>query len=256
MLSIGEFAKKTGLTVRALRFYEEKGLITPPRSRDNDRRYYGQREFREVQKIVSLKQLGFPLGEIERLIKGKKASLPQVLSAQLEALQAEKSEVETAIKSLKAAITALADGNDLDIQTLTKLIRMTTMTETMKKDMKLVKERHFSKEFLEEIEANPLSEEEQKKYGAAWLDVLGQAKALLGTDPTAPEARALGQRAREMVEKFTGGNPEAEFGLHSMYSEVDEWGGKHAETMFGMSLDDFKKVQKFLHAAQAADQTQ
>ncbi|GEM_PF-4443835 len=34
MLSIGDFAKKTGLTVRALRFYEEKGLLSPPRSRD------------------------------------------------------------------------------------------------------------------------------------------------------------------------------------------------------------------------------
>ncbi|MEE8259168.1 MAG: MerR family transcriptional regulator [Sphingomonadales bacterium] len=252
MLSIGDFAKKTGLTVRALRFYEEKGLISPPRSRDNDRRYYGAAELREVQKIVSLKQLGFPLSEIEHLIKGRKASLPQVLIAQLETLKVEKSEVENAIKALKLAIATLSEGNDLDIQTLTKLIRMTTMTEKINKDLRPVYEKHFSKDQLEEFDNRKLSPQQINEYNAAWKKHLGVAKTLLGTDPSAPEAQALVDQTKKMIEMFTGGNPGAEAGLHSMYGEVDEWGGKHAEAMFGMSLEDFKKVQKFIHDAQMA----
>ncbi len=39
MFSVGEFAKNTGLTGRALHFYEERGLLNPMRSADNGRRF-------------------------------------------------------------------------------------------------------------------------------------------------------------------------------------------------------------------------
>ncbi len=126
------------------------------------------------------------------------------------------------------------------------------MTEKINKDLRPVYEKHFSKDQLEEFENRNLSPQQINEYNAAWKKHLGDAKALLGTDPSAPEAQALAEQTQLMVEKFTGGNPGAEAGLHSMYSEVDEWGGKHAEAMFGMSLEEFKQVQKFLHAAQTA----
>jgi len=252
MLLIGEFAKKTGLTVRALRFYEEKGLISPPRSRENHRRYYGQDEFLEVQKIVSLKQLGLPLSEIEQLIKGKQAALPQVLTAQLKALEQEKVDVEAAIKSLKSAIRALSEGEDLSIQTLIKLIRMTTMSETIRKDMAKVKEKYFPKETLKAFARRTVSDAEQAEYGARWKKLLAQARDLLGSDPKSPRARALAEECQQLVSVFTQGNPDAEAGLGRMYANVDEWGEKHAEAMFGMPLEDFKKVQKFLHQAREA----
>ena len=252
MFSVGEFAKKTGLTVRTLHYYEERGLLSPVRSQDNGRRFYGNAELKEVQKIVSLKQLGFSLSEIENLLRDPRVSLPKVLAAQLEALETEKSEVEGAIKSLKTAIAALKEGNDLDIRTLTKLIRMTTMTEKITKDLKPVYEKHFSKDQMKEFANRKLSPKQIREYNDGWKTLLCDAKTLLGTDPSAPEAQALAEQTQKMIEMFTGGNPDAETGLKSMYSEVDEWGGKHAEAMFGMSLEDFKKVQKFLHAAQMA----
>jgi len=250
MLAIGDFAKKTGLTVRALRFYEEKGLISPPRSRDNERRFYGQKEFEQVQKIVSLKQLGFPLSEIEALIMGKKAALPQILSAQLKALEEEKAKAEGAIKALKAAISALQGGDDLDIQTLTRLIRMTTMSETIKKDMQQVYQRYFTEEQMEELKARKPTEDQQRFYQAEWADILEKAKALLGTDPKAPEVVALAERARGMVAKFTGGDPEIRQSLGDMYTNVDEWKDQ-LEAVMGMDLETFKKVQKLLNNALA-----
>lgn len=252
MLSIGDFAKKTGLTVRALRFYEEKGLIQPPRSRDNDRRFYGQPEFEAVQKIVSLKQLGLPLSEIEKLLAGKKASLPQILSAQLEALEREKSEVEGAIKSLKSAIRALREGHDLDVQTLTNLIRMTTMSEVIKKDMAKVKEKYFSKEQLEAFQGRTFTEAEQADYNARWKKVLGEARALLGSDPASSQARALVKEADALIGIFTQGDPKVKEGLGRMYHDIDQWGAKHAEAMFGMPLEDFKKVQAFMNEVRKA----
>ncbi len=126
------------------------------------------------------------------------------------------------------------------------------MTEKINKDLRPVYEKHFSKDQLEEFDNRKLSPQQINEYNAAWKKLLGDAKALLGTDPSAPEAGALAEQTKKMIGVFTGGSPGAEAGLHSMYGEVDEWGGKHAEAMFGMSLEDFKEVQKFLHAAQTA----
>ncbi len=209
----------------------------------------------EVQKIVSLKQLGFSLTEITDLLSSKSASLPKILKAQLETLKAEKDRVERAIKSLNLAIRTLQDGDDLDIPTLTKLIRMTTMSETIKKDMAKVKAKYFPKETLEAFEKRSVSEADQIKYNTRWKKLLARARDLLGSDPKSPEVQALGHECKDLIGVFTQGNPDAEAGLGRMYSNLDEWGAKHAEAMFGMPLEDFKRVQKFLQEARMARQS-
>ncbi len=250
MLSIGDFAKKTGLTVRALRFYEEKGLLSPPRSRDNERRFYGQAEFEQVQKIVSLKKLGLPLSEIEALLQGRRTSLLRVLSVQLEALEKDKAEVEAAIKALKSAIAALNGGDELDIQTLTKLIRMTTMTETAKREMKKIYSGYFTDEQMKELEARKFSATDQKAYQEEWKRLFDKAKTLLGTDPKRPEARALAERAQELVTLFTGGNQEIKQNLGAMYKDIDNWSGQFDfETVMGFDVKTWKEIQKFLNDA-------
>ena len=49
MYSIGQFAKKTGLTVRALRFYSEKGLLEPCFISDSGHRYYNDDSIEAIQ---------------------------------------------------------------------------------------------------------------------------------------------------------------------------------------------------------------
>ena len=55
-MNISDVAKKTGLTSKAIRFYEEKGLVTPPLRSENGYRSYSQR------------QVGFNLEECRELI--------------------------------------------------------------------------------------------------------------------------------------------------------------------------------------------
>ncbi|MBB6282526.1 DNA-binding transcriptional MerR regulator [Geobacillus subterraneus] len=62
--SIGEFAKKTGTTVRTLRYYDEIGLLSPQKHPHSGRRMYTDEDVLTLQKIVSLKFLGYSLGQI------------------------------------------------------------------------------------------------------------------------------------------------------------------------------------------------
>ncbi|MBV8840465.1 MAG: MerR family transcriptional regulator, partial [Alphaproteobacteria bacterium] len=62
--TIGELSREFGVTLRALRFYENKGLITP--QRDGLNRLYSQGDRTRLALILKGKKLGFTLGEIRQ----------------------------------------------------------------------------------------------------------------------------------------------------------------------------------------------
>jgi len=66
-LKVGELARKTGKTVRALRLYEELGLLAPLRS-EGGFRLYGPDEVARVYWIAKLQDMGFSLHQIQTLV--------------------------------------------------------------------------------------------------------------------------------------------------------------------------------------------
>ena len=72
MLPIGDLARRTGLSVSAIRYYESKGLLEPHRTGGNQRRFL-RSDIRRLSFILIAQRLGLSLGEIE----GQLARLPQ-----------------------------------------------------------------------------------------------------------------------------------------------------------------------------------
>lgn len=68
-LGIGEIAARTGLSVSALRFYEDKGLVHPIRSSGGQRRYR-RADIRRLSFVMIASDLGFTLGEIRDVLDG------------------------------------------------------------------------------------------------------------------------------------------------------------------------------------------
>lgn len=66
MLKIGDFAKLFNITIKTVRFYEEKGLFTPAFV-DNytGYRYYNEKNIEEMSKILAFKDVGLELSEIK-----------------------------------------------------------------------------------------------------------------------------------------------------------------------------------------------
>ncbi len=69
LIPIGEMARRTGLSVSAIRFYEEKGLIEPVRTSGNQRRFL-RSDIRRLSFILIAQQLGLSLGDIEAAFAG------------------------------------------------------------------------------------------------------------------------------------------------------------------------------------------
>ena len=66
VFGIAELAREFGITTRAIRFYEDKGLLSP--ERDGQRRIYGARDHVRLRLIMRGKRLGFSLDEIREMI--------------------------------------------------------------------------------------------------------------------------------------------------------------------------------------------
>ncbi len=66
LYGISELAGELGITARAIRFYEAKGLLTPPRA--NGGRVYTRRERARLKLILRAKSIGFSLAEVKQFL--------------------------------------------------------------------------------------------------------------------------------------------------------------------------------------------
>ena len=64
-MTVGEVAKKMGVTVRALQYYDREGLFSPSCVSDGGRRLYSDKDLVKLHQILTLKSLGFSFDEIK-----------------------------------------------------------------------------------------------------------------------------------------------------------------------------------------------
>lgn len=100
-MNISDVARKTGLTSKAIRFYEEKGLLTTPMRSDNGYRHYTAKHLEELTLLRQARQVGFTLHECRELVL--LFNNPQRHSADVKARTLEKvAEIEAHISELNA----------------------------------------------------------------------------------------------------------------------------------------------------------
>lgn len=113
-LRIGEMARSFGVTLRALRFYEDKGLLNP--RRDGSTRLYSRRDQVRLKLILLGRKVGFSLREVKQMIdlydpKGSNAKQLRVAlekaEKQLGRLNKQKALLDEAISDLTSAAGAV-----------------------------------------------------------------------------------------------------------------------------------------------------
>ncbi|PZE21561.1 MerR family transcriptional regulator [Paenibacillus xerothermodurans] len=81
---VGDLAKLTGLTVRTLRFYDQIGLFSPSGHSDSGHRLYNEADIKQLHQILSLKDLGLSLEEIQLVLKGDTYTPSDIVNIQIE----------------------------------------------------------------------------------------------------------------------------------------------------------------------------
>src|ERR1700722_7428611 len=108
-LSPAETARRLAVSPKALRLYEQHGLVKPVRSAKGWRAY-GPEQIEALHKVIALKSMGFSLAQIGKLLKRGDLALATVLGAQETALVKESARAERALGLVRAARKTLAAG--------------------------------------------------------------------------------------------------------------------------------------------------
>lgn len=112
--TIGDLAREFGVTLRTLRFYEDKGLINP--RREGTARIYSRRDRARLRLVLMGKRVGFSLSEIREMLDLydlRDGQVPQMRAAvdrfnqQIDVLERQKRDIEQALDDLKRTIAVV-----------------------------------------------------------------------------------------------------------------------------------------------------
>jgi DNA-binding transcriptional MerR regulator len=201
---IGELARRTGLTVRTLHHYDEIGLLSPAERSDGGHRVYDEADVQRLYRIVSLRSLGFPLDAIAQALDSQAFDPKEAVDDHLRRLEAQIAQEQQLLDKLRMLRQRL-DADDF----------LTTIEELT------MRERYYTPEQLDQLEQRrqALGEDAIKDVEREWGEIFATLKQEMdkGTDPADPRLRPIGERSRELLEMFTGGDPGIQASLKRMY---------------------------------------
>ncbi len=207
---IGELAKRTGLSVRALRHYDEIGLLVPSERSFSGYRRYSALDLRRLYRIVAMRQLGMGLEQIGAVIDGTGPDVRSTVWAQLEALDRQR-ELQDRLRSrLQSVLEALDREAEPSTELFIEAIEMTTMIE-----------KYYNPEQLDQLaeRGRELGAEAIKEAEREWGELIAavQQERAEGTDPASPRMLELARRWQALIAQFTGGDTGIENALGEMY---------------------------------------
>ena len=124
-MTSGEIAKKTGVSQKTVRLYDEKGLLKPSGYSEGNYRLYDTEALAVLEKIIALKQIGFSLEEIhDNLAAEKDVDITEVLMRQLKTLEARRYEIEKAIASINSVLLREAEPDWDSVAEIVKSMQM------------------------------------------------------------------------------------------------------------------------------------
>lgn len=245
-IDISEVARRTGLTLRALRFYEQRGIVRPLRS-DGGRRIYGPGELARLNAAVALKNAGFSLSDIAHMLGDRPIDLGPMIAAQIDTIEARAAEIARARTLMLSVRKRLAAGEAIDVETLCALIR-TGDGSGNAEDMAAIAARYLNEDaradFADSWSRVPEGFDQQR-YGEAWRDLCSRIEAALPLDPARAVAQAFVDEWFALLKPFIeAASPEVYAGVARMYNDAESWAG---EADAGVS----RRVWEFIQLASA-----
>jgi len=209
---IGELARAAGVTVRTLHHYDNLGLLVPSERTSGGHRLYSAVDVQRLYRLLALRGIGLPLEEIGPLLDAENG-VAETVRGHLARVEQQLGSLEELRLRLTRLLAALDGGEESTDQLLDAMEAMTMF------------EKYYTPEQLQQLEERrtDLGEDAIKAVEDEWKEIYAKLRELreAGVDPAAPEAQAVGDRAFELIQMFTGGDPGITDSLRRMYEQED-----------------------------------
>jgi MerR family transcriptional regulator, thiopeptide resistance regulator len=217
-----EFARIAGVTVRTLHHYDRIGLLKPSGYTQAGYRLYRDQDLIQLQQIVTLKFIGFPLNQIKNLINSNSFDLAVALSQQKELISEKRQRLDLAINAIEKAQSLLVTNDEPDWEAFKQIIEVINMQSNMDWTKK-----YYSEEAKQKIadRAASIPQEVMEQGQHDWTTLIREVETAVseGVDPKSEQAAGLATRWSELIKAFTGGDSEIQAGLNKMYSDQTNW---------------------------------
>ncbi len=238
---VGELARETGLSVRALHYYDEIGLLSPSRRTEAGHRLYETGDVVRLQQIKSLRHLGFGLEEIRDCLDRPDYSLHKVIDLHLTRLREQIELQRKLCNSLEAVAARLGQAGEVSVEECVETImEVISMSERL--------ENYYAPEQREELEQRrrSLGEGRIRQAEAEWTELMEQVRAEMekGTDSSNERVQLLARRWMELVQEFTGGDLGIERSVGNMWQQE--------ETIHGIQTRQMREMIEYISKATAA----
>ena len=159
---IGEVAARTGVTQRALRFYEEKGLLQPPERMEGGFRRYSEDDISRIEFVKKQQDLlGFTLAEIKEMVEAEELRQQVIASRHLDpALSARLLRAERILDALQRQFDVVERKADALVEMQSELRDRLAMMHQRKADI-------LEKLEAERAEAKPRSRPKKRRRPTA-----------------------------------------------------------------------------------------
>lgn len=129
----GEFARKANVTLRTIRYYDKQGILKPSRIDKNGYRLYTDSDFAKLQKILSLKYLGFSLEEIMTITINDQDQdfIRHSIDLQLRLVRKKIEHLNLVEQSLKETARNMEEKKEIDWDEMLRLIHVTNQEHTL-----------------------------------------------------------------------------------------------------------------------------
>src|SRR5262245_8971733 len=229
-LQVGDLARRTGLTVRALHHYDEIGLLKPSLHTEAGYRLYTAADVARLQQVLSLRQLGFSLEEIRDCLTRPDFAPLEVIRLHLARLRGRIELEQKLCARLETLAARLDSAGDVSADEFVRTIEEMTMLEAMAK-------KYFTPEQLQTIQEkrDEVGREALERGQEEWAEVIALIRAEMGrgTDPSHPTVQALARRWQDLVNRSTLGDP----GIQEAMKRLWEEHGDALAAQFGSQYD-------------------
>lgn len=218
---VGEVAELAGLTIRTLRYYDQICLFSPSQYTESGHRLYTKADLVRLQPILSLKQMGMSLEEIQLLLSNpEEQTVAEILQTQISRVKKEIEVQQKLVAELENALSAARSNRTMSIPELTKLMEA----------LKMNKEKYFSKQQLDTMES---------RYENADKQLLKQAE----------------QEFNDLIKEI---RLEKEKGASASDEKVQDLAKKWNDIVNAFSEDDrtFRKQAEHFHAENPGNELQ
>ncbi|SEO61015.1 MerR family transcriptional regulator [Paenibacillus sp. OV219] len=249
------FAKKAGVSVRTLQFYDKSGVLSPSSRTASGHRLYREADLAKLQHILALKFLGFSLAELKSLRQMEPQQFGAALVVQKQMLLERRAHLDAVLHAIEKAekLVPSNDGPAL-ADALTNLIEVMHMelkpswvaaylTPDERQTMRQIATESYSPQALQTLVKQPFVEETGRLYRQFREELKRLCEA--GVDPGSPEAQSLARQLMELNARRSQGDPEITAGMKRAWTALNALPAAQQPAMYAMSTEE----QSFIREA-------